>query len=1057
MPALKAVVILGLAGIVPLRAQFGSSIQGTVTDVSQGVIPQATVTVTNTTTGVKRETATSAEGLYRVLSLAAGTYTIMVEKTGFLSAQREGVLVEINETVRADVTLRVGAVAEKVTVVGAAPLVETEQGRVSGQIDTRQVRDLPLNTRNVLNLLALSPGMTGRGLSGGYGTGAPGDSYAGESAPSIYASGQRFDANSYTLDDTSINSEARGGITNLTPNADSVQEVRVVSNNFSAVDGRNTGAQIQIISKSGTNEFHGGASIYHQNNRLASRNEFEAATPVFRRNLFGYTFGGPVIKNRLFFFTSYEGLRQSGGRASQVVVETPQLRDWVLQNRPNSIAAQFFKQFQPIADPTSGFRDVGSVPAIGTPPNTFGPADGIPDIGSARFVPHLSRSGNQFSGRADYELKPGKDRLYGNFYRTWNYTINGTIRPVFDLPLTETTTYGNLNYTHIFSPTQLNEARLGVMRLVGTPDTPQRLDIPQIVIPGMSMRNIGNWPRGWYQTNYQFKDIFSWIKSAHTLKIGGEVRRMYGAAQNTPNYVPQYDFSNILTFANDAALQMTRLVDPRDGTPGPVYTELRVTEWALFINDDWKLKRNLTVNAGLRYENYGVWHDKENTLRQLLFGQGTNYAERLVNAKVDFVSQFYPSGNLNFAPRLGFAWDVGGQAKTTVRGGYGIAYDRLPTVPMETYRVSPPLRATAVLGYFFGTPFTYSLGDTSKPYYGYPVDPSLKVGLDSRNGIKGARVALTTVDPNLRSPYTHNWFFGVQRDLGHAMVVEVNYIGSAGHRLLNAYNPNRYAGDLLTGQFHGYNPSFSTITMMESTSNSIYHGATVQVRRQFRQGFSLQGAYTFGKAIDDTDVSNVLTNYQDAANRRNERALAGYDVPQKLSLAGVWDLPFFRGPGALHSVLGGWSLSGFAILEKGRPLNVITTAAYPAGDFNADGSPGDRPNAPAADVARAGWSRSDYLTGLWPASVFPKPAAGANGNLGRNVFRGPGFAETDLSLAKRFRLLERLSIMVRADVFNAFNRVNLEDPVVDLANANFGKSVTTNTPRLYQLGARVEF
>lgn len=1057
MTLIRNLIILCMLGVPQVFAQFDSSIQGTVTDASQGVIPQATVRVTNTTTGVTREASTSAEGLFRVLSLGPGTYTIMVKKIGFLTAQRDGVSLGISETVRADIALRVGAVSEKVTVEGTTQMVETEQGRVSGQIDHRQLEEMPLNTRNVLNLLALAPGMTGRGLSGGYGTGAPGDSFAGESAPSINASGQRFEANSYTLDDSSINSEARGGITNLTPNPESVQEVRVVSNNFSAVDGRNTGAQIQIISKAGTNEFHGGATVYHQNNQLASRNEFEAATPVFRRNLFGYHLGGPVLKNRLFFFTSYEGLRQSGGRASQVVVETPQLRDWVLANRPASIAAQFFKLFPPIADPVSGFRDVGSVPALGSAPNTTGPLDGIADIGSSRFVPRLLRRGNQFSGRADYELRPGKDRLYGNFYRTWNYSINGTIRPTFDLPLTETSTYGNLDYTHIFSSNKLNEARLGMIRLVGSPDTPQRLDIPQLVIPGMSVRNLGSWPRGWFQTNYQLKEIFSWIKSAHTLKMGGEVRRMYGAARNTPNFVPQYDFSNILTFVSDAPLQMTRLVDPHDGTPAQVYTELRVTEWALFVNDDWKVKRNLTVNLGVRYENYGTWHDKQDSLRQLIFGSGSSYSERLGNAKVDSVPQFYAASNLNFAPRLGFAWDVGGKSKTTVRGGYGLAYDRLPTVPMENYRVSPPLRATAVLGFFFGTPFTYSLGDTAKPYYGYPVDPSLKLGLDSHNGIKGARVTITSVDPNLTSPYVHNWFVGVQRDLGGGIMLEANYIGSAGHHLLNAYNPNRFAGDLISGQFHGFNPSFSTITMMESTSNSIYNGGTLQLKRQFHHGFSLQGAFTAGRAIDDTDTAFALTNYQDAANRRNERGAAGFDVPQKLSMVGVWDLPFFRGPGPVHAVLGGWTLSGFTILEKGRPLNVITTAAYPTGDFNADGSAGDRPNAPSADIARSGFSRSSYLIGMFPATAFPKPLPGTNGNLGRNVFRGPGFVQTDLSLAKKFKIGERFSIQIRTDAFNAFNRVNLEDPVVDLANANFGKSVSTNTPRLFQAGARVEF
>jgi hypothetical protein len=285
----------------------------------------------------------------------------------------------------------------------------------------------------------------------------------------------------------------------------------------------------------------------------------------------------------------------------------------------------------------------------------------------------------------------------------------------------------------------------------------------------------------------------------------------------------------------------------------------------------------------------------------------------------------------------------------------------------------------------------------------------------------------------------------------------VDYLGSSGHHLLNAINVNRFSGDLLDGQFSGINRSFSSITMVQSTSNSIYNGLTVQLKRQFQQGFSFQAAYTYSAAIDDTDVGVSAALWQDASNRQAERARAGFDIPHRLSLVGIWDLPFFKGPGWPGKILGNWSLSGFAILEKGDAMTVTTTAAYPNGDFNADGSGGDRPNAPAITLQTDGLGRSRYLSGLFPASAFPKPAPGTNGSLGRNTFRGPGFAQTDLSLAKTFKASERLSLRLQADAFNAFNRVNLTDPIMDLANINFGKSTSTNTPRLYQLGVRVQF
>jgi hypothetical protein len=485
---------------------------------------------------------------------------------------------------------------------------------------------------------------------------------------------------------------------------------------------------------------------------VSAKNVFETAVPTFNKNQFGYSLGGPIVRNRVFFFTSYEGLRQSGARGSLFTVETPAFRNFVLQTRPNSIAAGLLRDFAPGADPTSNFRDLGS-PVPGQ--STTGPADGIADVGTAFYVPDAWRRGNQFNARMDYEVSPGKDRLYGNVYRTTSYTVNGGIRPAFDVPVLETTHFANVNHTHIFSPTLLNELRGGMMRLVGTPDTPPHMEVPGITISELTNAGFGtsSFPRGWWQTNWHFKNIFTWARSDHTWKVGGELRRMYGSAVNTTNYIPAYTFFGLLNFANDEPQQMTRYVDPRTGEPVTAYSELRQTEWAVFLNDDWKIGRNLTVNAGVRYENYGTFADKDGTLRNLIFGPGSTFVERLASARVDFVDRFYPPDNNNVAPRLGFAWDPTGDARMAVRGGYGIAYDRLMNLPAENYRHSPPLRASISLGEVFGTPFSYSLGDPSQPFLGYPVDAALRVGLDSRNGVVGAKVGITAVDPDLKMPY----------------------------------------------------------------------------------------------------------------------------------------------------------------------------------------------------------------------------------------------------------------------------------------------------------------
>ena len=953
----------------PAAAQFNSAIQGTIVDGQKAVVADAVVMVTNIASGVARDATTTSDGVFRVLSLGPGTYRIEVIKTGFANGLRESVNVGVNETIRVDFTLEVSGLKETVEVTSAAAQVETEQGRVSGRVDRMQLQEMPLSGRNLYNLIALQPGVTGKGVSASIsGGGGADDSFAGESAPRINASGQRDEANSYTVDDTSTNGVARGGITNLTPNTESVEEVRVVSNNFSAVDGRSPGAQVQVITKSGTNTFHGSGSYYFQNDDLSAKNVFETAVPKFDKNQFGYSFGGPIVRNQLFFFTSYEGLRQTGARGSNFTVETPEFRNYVIQRSPNSIAAELLRDFAPAVDPTSGFRDLGS-PAPGV--NTIGPADGIMDVGSAFFVPEGWRRGNQFNIRSDYEVRPGKDRLYGNFYRTNSYAVTGGIRPEFNRPTPNTTHYWNVNYTKTLSSSKLNELRVGMMRLVGLPDTPLHLEIPGINITGVTGFGQSGYPNGWWQTNWHVKDIFTVIKSSHLIKMGGELRQMYGSASNTNNYIPNYQFSNLLNFADDEALQMTRYVDPRTGEPVTAFSELTQTEWALFIDDDWKVAKNFTVNMGLRYENYGTFKDSDDTLRNIILGPGSSFNEQIGNARVDFVDRFFATDANNLGPRLGFAWDPKSDGKMSVRGGYGLAFDRLMNLPAENYRHSPPLRASVVLGQQFGTPtFTYSLGDASAPYLGYPVDPALQVGLDERNGVRGARVALTVVDPDLKSPYTHNWFLGVQREIMWGMVAEANYLGSAGRQLHNAYNVNRFVGDLATDNvFTGFNPSFAGITMVRSNSRANYHGGTVTLRRNFRQGYTFQGAYTFGKAMNDADQAVGSTNFQDAANIGADYALAGYDVPHKLALVGLWEMPFFKDhTGLVRTLFGGWQIAGSAILQAGNPINVTNGAAFPTGDFNADGNGGDRPNAPASDVKTSGWSVDEYLAGIFRAS-----------------------------------------------------------------------------------------
>jgi len=1028
--------------------QFGSGIQGSILDASGAVVPGARVRVVSETTGVSREAISAEDGVYRVPSLSPGRYRVTVEREGFKSTEQSAISIGADEVRRVDFSLNVGNISEKITVSEAVTALETEKGRLSGKIESAQLKELPVAGRNIYNLLALQPGVTGRTFGS--------DVYAGEPAPAVRAAGQRAESNYFSVDDTSINSISRGGTVNLTPNIDSVAEVRVSPNNFSAEDGRNSGAQVQVISKSGTNQFHGTISEYFQNNTLSARNVFETFVPVFRQHQFGYSLGGPLIRNRTFFFHSYEGLRRSGARASIATVETPEFRDWVARTRPNSIAAKLLRDFQPSSYPTFNFRDLGS-PLPGA--NRWGPADGIMDVGSVSFVPESVRDGDQFNVRIDHELRPGKDRLYGNWYRTKGFANTDPLRPAFARPQTDIAHFGNVNHTHIFSPALLNEFRAGVMRLAGMPAAPQNQFVPEIGITGTTgFQNVNVFPGGWFQTSWQMKNTLSWVRGAHNARFGVELRRMRNNLRNTRNFIPVYSFAGLLDFADDEALQMSRTVDPRSGTPAITDCAIRVWEASFFVQDDWKIKRNLTLNFGLRYEYYGPMTDAKSRLRNFLFGQGSVYEQRVASGRVEVVPSMWPSDSRNLGPRIGFAWDQGGKGKNVIRGGYGMSFDRLATVVPGSYRDNPPLTAVATLGVFFGTPFTYTLGDAAKPFLGYPVDPGLQLGLDERNGIRGARVAVVSVDPGFRNPTAHDWFLGYQRALPSRMVLEIGLLGTAGHNLINVTNVNRFAGDMLDNRLDTLNTSFNVIRASQSTSNSIYHGGTFALRRPFSRGLTLQSSFTYGKIITDAETAQGDTNYYFANNRRLDRALASFDVPRRFTFMGIYDLPFLRGcPSLACKLAGGWQLSGFIVLEKGSPITVFSSAPWPRGDFNADGTNFDRPNAPADSIARKGYSRQQFLDGIFPASAFPLPSGGVQGNLGRNTFRGPNFTRVDMSVGKTFRMTERLSSVLRLEAFNALNMVVLNNPVTDLVNINFGRSTSAQSPRSLQVSLQIRF
>jgi hypothetical protein len=1036
-------------------AQFGSGFQGTIVDRSGGIIPGVAIRVTNTDTGVTREVLSSSNGIYAVPSLSPGNYRIQALKEGFVSATQDSLVLPPDEVRKVDFTLNVGNVRETINVVGQATVLETEVGHVTSQMNQATLSQLPVPNNSVFNLMVLQPGVTGRSMGV--------DNLTGRSTANVNFAGARTDSNSYSMDNMSVNSISRGGAAEVSPTVESVEQVGVQLTDSTAAEGRNMGAHVNIISKAGTNQFHGSGWDYLQNNALTTRNFFSKTVTPLHRNQFGYTVGGPIIKNRTFFFTSYEGIRQTGETPTTSTVETQAFEQFVVQTRPNSIAAYLLSHFAPKAYATTNLRDLGSplsgVAACGgcAQANQFNSTpDGIPDIGTASWNQPNSSVSDGFTLRVDHELRPGKDRMYAYYY---HFTGVSKTPPIRDFERDNPTTgnFANLNETHIFSPTMLNEAQFGMVRYIGVYTTPLNINVSPINITsiGNSFQDTNPYPGGWFATEYIVKDSMSIVRGRHTIKFGAERRRQDNNLKHTASYIPNYTFTNILTFANDTALSESRTVNPLTGQPTITYASQRITEYGSFVQDDWKVRRDFTVNLGLRYEYFGPYTDAKGRLSNFLPGSG-DYVQQLATGSSQVVQQSWNPNHLNFAPRLGLAWDIAGKGKNVIRAGYGISYDRLATVYPAGYRNNPPLIGVITAGTQFGTAFTYGLGNpnaTPSQYnpqsLGYPIDAAFAAGLNGQNGIIGQRLSVIGVSRHLPQPYTQNWFFGYQRSLPGKIVVEADYLGSKGTNLVQISNVNQFAGDLLNGGiFHGFNPSFSSINIAATNGNSSYHGATLTVRKAMSHGLTFQAAYTYSKAIDTSEQEQGTTTFADQNNQRLDRALASFNVPQRLALSGFYTLPFLRTCGSWYcKAFGAWDLSGYGVFEKGFPLDVFTSGVYPNGDYNADGTTYDRPNGPATPIQTSGFSQQQFLNGIFTASQFGVPKLGTSGSLGRNVFESPGFERVDMALTKLFEIREHLKMRFRMEAFNTLNHTNLNAPSGNLTSTTFGKVTGAAIPR----------
>jgi len=1115
------VLVIGLATLFILRAaaQYtDGSINGIVTDPTGASIAGSKVVVTNMGTGAASTTTTDSAGFYRAVHLRPGKYTVRAEKDGFKAIEMREVEVVVDLTTRVDFKLQVGAVTETMEVSGGVPLIQTEESRLSDTISNREVVDLPLNGREIYQLLTLQPGVTA--------TNAPANSSIPSTSSGLtftfgfISNGATPRANNFVLDGLTNNNEWLGGTPLITPSVDSIQEFQIQTLNFSAEYGRNDGAIANVVTKSGTNAIHGSAYDFLRNSALNSRRYFDPVdqkAPVVQ-NLFGFSLGGPIRKDKTFYFLNYEGSRRKDGLPGIFTVETPQFRSLVETTRAGTFAAMFYKDFPaPNCNPAYPQIDGGSIlppnpdPIVGSvaPP---GPVDGIPDYCTASAAQTAANNNNQYLVRIDQKFTD-HDQIYGRWVNTLSSAdvsrgelYSSNIRG-FKAPLDGFFSDLGFGYTHTFSNSMLNDFRFSYARnnsRIGY-QVPPSSETAQILNSAGVPNVFGNLffddfvtsiggsvyiPRQFIFNSFSFVDTLSKVIGGHSLKFGFQYRYVqensnYGLVQN-----PFYEFTNIFDFANDQPYEVEADVnrDPNSPLFGHFVGTPRHFRWnqpAFFVQDDWKVRRNLTINMGVRWERYGSPSEVNNMLDNLRFPSGSNIAinqivPEMAQATVGRVSELWKGRNRNFAPRIGLSWDPTGTGKMAVRAGFSIAYQEPYSNLYTQTRLDPP---DASLAYSYPP---YGVGTDVNYTFPFQPSPDFAAPPNAAGGITGTKIYPEGVQSSLRTAYAEQWFFGIQREIARTLGMSINYVGTRGVGNYTREDYNRFDGDVCNlttcdGRVNNINQAFGQIYVVSNEGYSFYHGVNAQLRKTASHGVSFVANYTWGKELDNVtegglgDYANVngyaglYAGVSDLSNPRLDYGPGDFDVRQRFTLSGTWDIPKPHYTGAAEKVLGGWQLNGIVSLQTGRPFDVFCGLAWYQGcDFNMDGLGYDRPNNNPI-VARTGFSESQFLNGVFKLTDFcpnglvpfylgtPCVALATPGNLRRNSFRGPGFTDVDLSLFKNTKVTERVNIQFRAEAFNIFNHTNLYNPNGSLGTPFFGQSTQSFASRQIQFGLKFLF
>jgi len=1119
-----------IAAGAALHAQQGrGTIFGTVLDPTGAAVAGARIEIRHLETNTLVSTTTTTAGLYAAPRLAVGGYTVSVEMSGFKKITRSGISLRVDDRAQVDFRLELGAVAESLVVQGEATLVDTGSATVGKVIDNTRMVSLPMNGRNALALVVLTPSVRSHAVS------PQGFADRSVAVSSFSVNGGPPGNNNITIDGTS-NINPRLGDASVNPGVDSVQEFKVQSGVMSAEYGYTAGGVVNMVTKSGTNEYHG--SLYHfvRNDRFDARNAFAVARPPFRYNQYGGSVGGPIRRDRSFFFFNFEEwkLRRYYTVISTVPTEAERRGDFSQLRDANGVSI-------PVYDPNTTRANPAGTGLIRDPfaGNTL-PATRLDRVAQnvLPFYPLPNRVPlNVFSNANNYQNNLGERRdarqitakLDHRFtdknslsfrYLLWNHQDDnaGLGTGIFTdlVARSRDDDYTNRNFsltdTHTFTPTLLNELRFGVVRQyfpfqgastglgygqkLGLPAS-----VPDVTLPSINIAGYQTFPSGVAAMKgligldtFQLVDNVTWIHGSHTLKAGAELRR------NRYNIDICGTCSGLFAFNQNVSRDPQRAAGTGSGLASfllgavasasgevNIGTSIHGFSQAWYVQDDWRLTKRLTLNLGLRYDYQQIPVERFNgfsNFNPFSRNPDNGLLGRMEYAGVDYGRTTVQPDRNDFSPRIGFALDLQGNAKTVLRGGYGLYYPL--TYMLDFFESSSGFSTNT-------TAYQPPGGDTNLPVFrlqdGFPSPLVLPLG--SRLGPSAFQSqSVSYTQANGRTPYSQQFTLNVQRSLPSGWVIEIGYSGNKGTKLmasgwnLNQLDPqylslgrslqervaNPYQGRV-SGPLGG-----ATVTRQQSLlpwpyqagisvtsprmGGSTYHSLLMSAEKRMSHGFVLLASFTFGKLLSDSikahtfavgprEQVNVGNSYQNGKyDRRSERAIDPTDSAKRLVLSGVWEVPLGR-----KKLWGGWQFNGVATMQDGLPLVIRG-----ANNFLAE-----RPNSTGVSARVDNPTRQRWFD----TEQFVNPAEYTFGNVGRTLpdVRGPGIVNIDFSLLKKTRLTERFNLQFRAEAFNATNRVNLFLPNMSFSpgpdgknrSATFGVVTSSRDARILQLGLKLVF